>query len=169
MKFSRLTSFLFGLVVVAFLGLQGCADPCADITCENGGTCVEGTCNCADGFEGTTCETEIRGKFIASYSATETCANFPGQTFNSTLVISASNAGPLKVVITNIYSNGWSIVADVVDNTLSFTSVDIAGVQAGATVKATGTGTLAGDVLTMNYTVTEGAVSDNCQLTGSKQ
>lgn len=34
-------------------------DPCASVTCENGGTCVDGTCECAAGFEGESCATVI--------------------------------------------------------------------------------------------------------------
>ncbi|MEO0571601.1 MAG: DUF6055 domain-containing protein [Bacteroidota bacterium] len=34
-------------------------DPCADIDCQNGGSCIEGTCTCPDGFEGQFCETFI--------------------------------------------------------------------------------------------------------------
>lgn len=36
--------------------LQSCKDECDDIACENGGTCVEGSCECPDGFSGELCE-----------------------------------------------------------------------------------------------------------------
>lgn len=32
-------------------------DPCADVNCQNGGTCVDGQCNCLEGFIGPFCET----------------------------------------------------------------------------------------------------------------
>jgi len=32
------------------------ADPCADVTCQNEGTCDDGTCNCPAGFGGDNCE-----------------------------------------------------------------------------------------------------------------
>ena len=31
-------------------------DPCASVTCQNDGVCVDGTCDCPDGFSGTSCE-----------------------------------------------------------------------------------------------------------------
>lgn len=31
-------------------------DMCTGITCENGGTCILGSCNCADRFIGDRCE-----------------------------------------------------------------------------------------------------------------
>ncbi|GAB4403236.1 MAG: hypothetical protein OHK0039_02120 [Bacteroidia bacterium] len=148
---------------------SSCADPCKGVACQNGGVCLDGTCDCADGYEGTNCETEIRAKFIASYTVTETCSSSPGQTFTTPITISASNAGALKVVLTNLYFLGWSVVADVDGNNISFTNTDVAGVPAGAVVKATGTGTLAGTVLTINYTITESGISDNCQTSAVKQ
>ena len=36
-------------------------DPCKDKNCENGGTCADGTCVCAGGYEGGDVETLIRG------------------------------------------------------------------------------------------------------------
>lgn len=34
------------------------ADPCEDVTCQNGGTCDDGNCDCPDGFSGDNCEME---------------------------------------------------------------------------------------------------------------
>ena len=44
-------------------------DECKDVVCQNGGTCNEGICACATGYEGTNCETEIRGKVIKTWTA----------------------------------------------------------------------------------------------------
>ncbi|MEZ4722738.1 MAG: calcium-binding EGF-like domain-containing protein [Flavobacteriales bacterium] len=52
------------LYLVLVLGLatyfESCKedDPCENVMCMNGGTCVDGTCSCLDGFDGTTCEIE---------------------------------------------------------------------------------------------------------------
>lgn len=35
--------------------IGSCNDPCAEITCENGGICDEGICDCPSGFIGETC------------------------------------------------------------------------------------------------------------------
>lgn len=46
-------------------------DKCKEITCAFGAACVEGTCYCATGYEGTQCEKLIRAKFTGTWSATE--------------------------------------------------------------------------------------------------
>ncbi len=63
MKRSLSILFCIGLMTV----LQFCSDPCKDVNC-NAGTCLEGICNCFEGYEGTNCEFEIREKFIGTWT-----------------------------------------------------------------------------------------------------
>lgn len=60
-------SFLFILFIMS------CTDPCKDVNCMNEGVCDDGTCLCADGYEGTNCENEIRAKYYGIFSGTVTC------------------------------------------------------------------------------------------------
>jgi hypothetical protein len=46
-------------------------DKCKEIVCAFDGTCVEGKCYCATGYEGTQCEKLIRAKFTGPWTATE--------------------------------------------------------------------------------------------------
>lgn len=49
---------ILGVAAIASLGLASCdtdSDACKDVTCENGGTCIDGTCECPEGFGGTDC------------------------------------------------------------------------------------------------------------------
>jgi len=46
-------------------------DECKDVVCNNGGTCANGSCNCATGYEGTNCETETRAKFVKTWTASD--------------------------------------------------------------------------------------------------
>ncbi len=50
----RLTSLLFTLLIFVFFSCEN--DPCIDITCNNNGICIDGICECPDGFEGKYCE-----------------------------------------------------------------------------------------------------------------
>lgn len=42
-------------------------DSCKTIMCRNGGTCVDESCKCPDGYEGSQCETISRIKFYGTY------------------------------------------------------------------------------------------------------
>ncbi|MBT8189039.1 MAG: hypothetical protein HKN67_07335 [Saprospiraceae bacterium] len=47
--------------------LSSCSkDPCEDVNCVNG-DCIEGTCNCLQGYEGLLCDTEVRAKYFGIY------------------------------------------------------------------------------------------------------
>lgn len=50
--------YLFGvLLTITFLTACSDADPCESVICRNGGVCVDGTCDCPNGFSGVNCET----------------------------------------------------------------------------------------------------------------
>ncbi|MFK7972881.1 MAG: calcium-binding EGF-like domain-containing protein [Bacteroidia bacterium] len=46
------------VLLVMLLG-QACQDECADVQCENAGICIDGRCDCPDGFTGLRCEVVI--------------------------------------------------------------------------------------------------------------
>ena len=64
------------IYILIFITLIGgilsfsCTDKCKDITCNNGGTCNDGKCSCAPGFEGNNCSTASRDKFIGTWIGT---------------------------------------------------------------------------------------------------
>jgi hypothetical protein len=56
-KFTQLGILLNVLIFVTLTLVIGCyKDPCEDIFCKNGGTCIEGICKCPNGYEGENCE-----------------------------------------------------------------------------------------------------------------
>ncbi|RYD58579.1 MAG: hypothetical protein EOP56_03055 [Sphingobacteriales bacterium] len=74
MKSIRNIAFSVLLTLGAFSAVTytSCSkDECKDVVCNNGGTCNEtdGSCACPTGYTGTLCETEVRAKFIKSWSA----------------------------------------------------------------------------------------------------
>ncbi len=66
----KLTSIFFALTLLLFVG---CKDECDGVDCNSNGTCVEGTCACDPGYEGTNCETELRSGFIGNYEGPIDC------------------------------------------------------------------------------------------------
>lgn len=54
----KTTRFFIPLMLIcAALSFHGCTESCADVSCQNGGTCSDGTCSCPTGFTGELCET----------------------------------------------------------------------------------------------------------------
>ncbi|MEY4877199.1 MAG: EGF-like domain [Bacteroidota bacterium] len=58
-------------------------DPCKDVVCNNGGTCVDGTCSCTSGYEGANCETETRSKYVGEYTGNGTDNATPSSSYTS--------------------------------------------------------------------------------------
>ena len=56
------------LLLSGIIALTSCAkDPCVDTTCYNDGVCDDGTCLCADWYEGADCSVEEKAKYIGTY------------------------------------------------------------------------------------------------------
>lgn len=51
-KMKRLQLLLLGLL----LAYASCSNPCKEISCQNGGECLEGVCDCAPGWVGENCQ-----------------------------------------------------------------------------------------------------------------
>jgi hypothetical protein len=126
-------------------------DECKDVVCQNGGTCVSGTCNCTTGYEGTNCETESRTKFIKSWSAAD-------QIGSTNLVYTVAIAGGSAingVLISNAFSDNFfsnPINATVEGNTITIPDQRPDG--AASNFRVMGTGTYASGKITWNYTIT---------------
>jgi hypothetical protein len=59
---------LFGLILIfSFFSCQN--EPCDEIACQNGGTCIDGSCECPDGYEGSFCEFIDISKYLGTYRA----------------------------------------------------------------------------------------------------
>lgn len=74
--------------------LGSCKDPCDDLNC-NAGSCVEGICNCDEGYDGTNCESEVRAKYYGTWKGPNMCTTtFDFIELDSvTLIIAESDQG----------------------------------------------------------------------------
>lgn len=86
-------------------------DECKDVVCQNGGTCISGSCSCPAGYEGTSCETLSITKFAKVWAASD-------QTGSTNLVYTVTIA-PGSTLTSAIISNSFS--DDFFSNTISAT------------------------------------------------
>jgi hypothetical protein len=186
--------FSFGLLLTQ----QSCSDPCKDVTCDNGGTCEEGTCKCATGFfgdncqtecknggtgtnsgctcatgyEGTKCETKMADKFVASFKYNETTGTGCGVS-DWPVTISASSSAINKILINGFGGFGCNGVNIVVEATVNGKDITVANqtfCSGGLTIKS-GTGTMnaSNTSFTVNYTYNDGSGDVSCGGTYTKQ
>lgn len=99
------TAFLTGFLtlgVFSMIAYTSCSkkDKCSDIICNNGGTCVDGVCQCPLGFEGTNCDAASADKFSGSFSAADNCpvGTRSGDSLNYTITIFKVNTTTLRIV-----------------------------------------------------------------------
>lgn len=143
------------LAISAMLTFSSCKDECKDVTCNNGGTCVEGTCDCATGFEGTSCDTEIRAKFQGTWTASDNCSLSGSDSY---VVTSTDGTSIMDVNLTNF----WGVFNNPVKASINGNTITIAS-QAPDNdgYFVSGTGTLTGSTISWSYTITNQNVTPN--------
>jgi hypothetical protein len=153
----------FGMIAIASCKKE--EDPCEGVSCLNGGSCNNGTCTCATGYEGSNCGTEQRSKFLASYNVSESC-NMSGN-FNYTMSINTSATGVTNVVLNNFYGVGATVTGTVNGSAITIPSQLVNVNSIGHTFS--GSGQVSGNILTLSYTVVVGVDSETCTATCTKQ
>lgn len=158
-KYIALSAFLTISAFCAVLYTSCSKDACKGVTCLHSGTCSGGNCTCPTGYEGTTCQTLSRDKFVGTYPGSEICTV---GTDNYTVTLAASS-NDLQLTYSNLYNESFTATCNMVA-TDSFT---FSGSQSGATFN--GSGRLVANTLTVHYTIVSAAsVSNTCVFTGTK-
>jgi hypothetical protein len=136
-------------MISSILALSSCAkDPCIDTTCYNNGVCNDGTCICADWYEGVDCSTEEREKYFGIYLGTAQLFDSDNNLVNtsvSSLTLSAGNTinvitgdGQFPLVLSSSGSGSYDIpVTQIYDADL------------GGNIYLQGSGTLTSSTATM--------------------
>jgi len=124
-------------ILLALLGCLcfSCGSPCDDLDCGANGTCDEVTesCICDDFYEGASCQTETRARFLGEWSSTSNCTL--GNTGNTNPDITISIGAEINKIVLqspDIYSNRLIEVVLSSEN-----SGDIVEFTPGSTVNGT--------------------------------
>jgi hypothetical protein len=155
------------LMLSCILALASCTtDPCVDVTCYNDGVCDDGTCMCADWYEGTDCSAEERAKYYGDYIGTATFINAAGDVSTSTDTIPVVANGSILNEL--FMANGVPTVLDVSGMggfTIPLTAVSDPG---GTTLNISGDGSFDGNLLTVVATMEFTSSTLEYTFTGSK-
>lgn len=158
MKKIKLLS-LAAAMTLGLASLNSCTeDKCKDVTCENGGACLEGVCDCEDGYEGTNCQTETRVAFYGSYSVSSGTVTCPvtgnGNISQGTPVsIAESSAGVLKV---SVVFAGTALTGTVNGSNLTLDQVTLNNFT------YSGSGSVSGNTLTMSINEQDPSAGETC-------
>ena len=166
----KIKAFLIatGVSVALATGISSCVtDKCKDVVCQNDGICIEGTCDCPAGTSGTFCDVIDRAVLlnasgVATYSVTETCSVTGAATYT---VDFAASGTSLDKILVNDFGGYTSL--DGVAMTVSGTTVTVAN-QTISGYTVSGTGTISGSTITMNYTISAGGATETCSGTWTK-
>ena len=150
-------------------------DPCEDTVCLNAGTCDDGTCTCADGYEGSDCGTLSAEKFVGQYAVSGTC---DGNAYNYAVSITKSATEANKIIIDNFgdlnCAPGYAVEAIVDGNSFTLTGGPYCeeGFSDFTGYSFVGTGTIDGNVITISYnsdyTYQGTAFPESCMVTMTK-
>jgi hypothetical protein len=157
-------SFMSIASIAAILTISSCAkdDACKSVTCQNAGTCVDGTCHCALGYEGTHCDSLVRTKYIGASNGGEVCTSDPTVTTPIAVTVAIVAGDVTKVTFTNLYGAGF-----VTTGTVQSDGTIIIASQAFGTGTISGTASIVSGKLKIMYVITSGGSSDSCTWTQS--
>ncbi len=153
-KLLILPAFIFGAFLM-MTSTTSCTDKCKDVKCGTG-TCLDGTCECGVGFEGTNCEIEWAAKFTGSFLGADVVTGGTAGnqgTYNLITPAVVTRISESEIQISNFGGFGSLVRATVTASdkiTINFTDP--------AQRLIVGTGTISGNTLSGSYTVT---YSDN--------
>ena len=145
------------LLALPLLFLSSCLDPCKDVSCQNGGECNDGNCDCPAGFEGSDCSEAARDKFIGTFVVSETC-NSGANSYELTI---SPGSDDTQIFIRNLYDLNRSFEAriDGSDLTIHPQTIDFATLS--------GTGTHNGTSLNISLSIVIGDNVDQCTIWGN--
>ena len=135
------------------------------VTCANGGSCINDTCRCPAGYEGTTCQTQSRQKFVNEWQVTENSAVNGTVSYQTFIEANSSTGDITSVFIGQLYEDYFNSLSGYVTGDSIYIPLQTQGTKSIVGVGYIHSGGLIGTnvLITMRYQVTElttGAVDD---------
>jgi hypothetical protein len=169
------------LFCIYFISCKKTTDKCASIDCKNGGVCVNGTCSCATGYEGSDCSTLTKNAYLGTYNGNNFCSSNSAKLTTGSMVVTAGT-GVNQIIINGIgkvefggsnyfvnLSATYQVYAFIDLNTKAITIP----IQNDGTNQCQGTGSfLNNNTLALQYTTTNiplaSGIYSSVNFTGSK-
>ena len=146
--------------------LQSCGDDCDDVTCFNGGTCDDGTCECVAGYTGSTCEDEQRAGLIGDWIGNTIC---PDELASATTVTIQAGTTITELLITRVDNDDLTAT---VTGTNTFDIEPLVDMAGGVEIITSGDGSInSSGQLRVNFIKSAGGVlieSESCVFTGAQ-
>ena len=95
--------------------------PCEKVICLNGGSCLDGYCQCPLGFEGAQCSERSSNKFEGTYHSYDDCNTTTGQFYVSSIVGDNNDATRLILLNTSLFCSNFPVTAYLQKEKTSFT------------------------------------------------
>ncbi len=128
MKTNFLRTLVLAIATIGIFSIQSCdTDPCKDVACGDNGVCLEGTCICDDGYDGSDCNIVIRSLFLGTYNVEEICDGVPNFTDNYVSKITESSQGTGFINVDNIYNFPTFFPSVQPEDATALASVSVSG------------------------------------------
>jgi hypothetical protein len=151
------------IATITTVQISSCAKSCTG-GCENGGSCdtKTGSCNCANGYSGTSCQTAANTAFIGNFAGLINCGGGPSQSQSWTQSVQAQNGNPFGIIIVNAVGNGINLATTVTGGIFNIPLQSVAGWS------YWGVGSISGNTLNLTIVAdTSGYAADTCIFLGN--
>ena len=148
-----LLPFLFILV---FIATESCKkkDACDNVSCNGGGVCVDGTCQCDSLHEGTNCETDKRAKYFGSFVGNANCTSLNHLDY---LKITAVSDSANQLNFHNLYGSERNIVGIIFSDGSVYIPEQVSGLDT-----ISGSASINNGKVVVNYTAKYPGGTDVC-------
>lgn len=94
--------------------------PCDQVTCLNGGTCIDGQCLCSAGFEGINCAIKWNEKFVGTYLASDACYSLNNGYYDMSISAVPNYADKIQLTEIGVFCPNTVLTAIITPEKTSF-------------------------------------------------